>query len=340
MSTLKKASRFSKTPLLASLLAAGMAAPYAHADGFELAPGLTMNGFLDMSYNVVDPDDADEDENAGIDQWEIQLHYDFGQGLTAHVDVEWDDNGDEEGEEMHLEQAFINYQINDAFSTKAGRFLSYSGWETEDPTGLYQYSGTGYAKYFYGAYQQGASGLYSGDLFTGAVSLVTDIGNLDGDVTDTDNMAVEVMAALTPTDSITWKTFYMGQESDINGEDITMINSWASYTIGGFTFALEGNYSENNNAAVGTAGDEAEAYGGLFMANYAFDNGWGITFRYHQSEVETEGGDTVEDITGYTIAPSWQIHPNLLLVAEYRMDNEDVSDVDTDSYAIEALLTW
>ena len=81
-------------------------------DGFTLAPGLTMKGFIDMSYNVVDPDDADKDENAGIDQWEIQLTMDFGQGLTAHTDIEWHDNGGDDGEEMHLEQAYLNYQIN------------------------------------------------------------------------------------------------------------------------------------------------------------------------------------------------------------------------------------
>jgi hypothetical protein len=331
--------RFRIRPLAAGLLAAGLTAPMAQADGFELAPGLTMTGFLDMSYYVFDPDEGGKDESAGVDQWEIQLHYAFTDGLSAHVDVEWHDNGSLEGEEMHLEQAYINYQVTDRFSTKAGRFLSYSGWETEDPTGLYQYSGTGYAKYFYGAYQQGVSALYGGDVFTGAVSLVTDIGNLEGDIKDTDNMAIELMGAVSLGD-FTWKTFYMGQESDINGDDITMINSWASYVMGGFTFAIEGNYSENNVPAVGLAGDNAEATGGLIMANYAFDNGWGITFRAHQWEVETEGGDTLEDVTGFTIAPSWQIHPNLLLVAEYRYDEDDASDNEANSYALEALLTW
>ncbi len=325
-------------PLAAGILFAGLAVPYAQADGYELAPGLTMTGFLDMSASVVDPDEGPKDENAAIDQWEIDLAYDFGKGLTANVDVEWDDNGDGKGEEMHLEQAYITYAGSDAWSAKAGRFLSYSGWETEDPTGLYQYSGAGYAKYFYGAYQQGVSGLYSGGIFTGAVSVITDIGNLNGDISSTDNLAVEAMAAFN-FGPVTWKSFYMGQESDANGEDITMINSWASYVVGGFTFALEGNYSENNGPATAIAGVNAEATGGLFMANYAWDK-FGFTFRYHQWKVETESGTTVEDVDGFTFSPSYRIHPNLLLVAEYRMDSEDVTGIDTDSYALEALLTW
>ncbi len=337
MSKLRKSSQTGLKPLAAGLLAAGLSASYAHADGFELAPGLSVTGFLDMSYNVADPDEGEKVESSGVDQWEINLLYDFGEGLTATVDVEWQDNGDGDGEEMHLEQAYLTYGSG-AWTAKAGRFLSYSGWETEDPTGLFQYSGSGYAKYFYGAYQQGLSGMYSSDVFTGAVSLVTDIGNLKGDIKDTENLAVEAMAAFN-LGGVTWKTFYMGQESDFNGEDITMINSWASYALGGFTFALEGNYSENNVPAYFAAGDNAEATGGLFMVNYAWEK-WGLTFRYAEWEVETEGGDTVEDVSSYTFAPSYKIHPNLLLVAEYRMDSEDVTGIDTDSYAIEALLTW
>ena len=81
-------------------------------------------------------------------------------------------NGDEG---VDLEQAFITYAYSDNFSVKAGRFLSYTGWETEEPTGLYQYSGTGYAPYFYGYYQQGISGLYSSDKFAVAVSIINDL---------------------------------------------------------------------------------------------------------------------------------------------------------------------
>ncbi len=330
MNTLKK----SVSALTAGIV---MASP-TFADGFELADGLTMTGFLDMSYVVVEPDDGDSVTDSGVDQFELNFNYDFGQGLTTVIDLEYDYNGEPE-QETHIEQAYINYAINENLNFKAGRFLSYSGWETEDPTGLFQYSGTGYAKYFYGAYQQGFSLNYSGGMLGAAISIVNDPGTLKGDERDGEDPAVELMLALSPSESVTAKAFYITDKSDANGETIDMFNVWASYSAGGLTLAAEYNASENTGAAVAIAGDEAEATGYLLMANYAWDK-FGVTLRYHGSEVETESGTTVEDITGITIAPSYQIHENLLLVAEYRMDEEDESGAETDQFALEALLTF
>ena len=323
-----------------TMLAAGiaMAAPSAYAE-FQLAEGLTMTGFMDMSYSAVDPDGGETESSAGLDQFEITLTYNFDDKLSAVVDVEYHDNGNGEGEETHVEQAYINYALTDTLSITAGRFLSYSGWETEDPTGLFQFSGTGYAKYFYGAYQQGVSLFYGTDSFSLAMSVVNDLGTLTGDTRDAEDPAVELMAALTPTDAWTLKAFYMLDKHEVNGEDIEQINVWTSYAVGGLTLAAEVNSSENNYAAVGIAGDDAEAEGYLLMANYSWGK-FGLTARYHGSEVETAGGVTVEDITAFTLAPSYAVTDNLLLVAEYRMDEEDVTGAEWDSYALEALLTF
>jgi hypothetical protein len=333
-----------------SALAVGIAiaSPATYAE-FELAPGLTMTGFMDMSASYVEYDpaggDSSSESSSGLDQFEINLMYDFGKGLSAVVDLEYQDNGavdsngEPVGEETHVEQAYINYAIDDNWSLKAGRFLSYSGWETEDPTGLFQYSGTGYAKYFYGAYQQGASVKYGSDMFDAALSVVNDLGTLTGDTRDTSNPATEIMLAVRPLDGLTAKAFIMNDTNEDNGEDIESINVWASYVVAGWTFAAEANASENSYAAVGIAGAEAEAEGYLLMANYAWDK-FGVTLRYHGSEVETEAGVTVEDITGITLAPSYQVHENLLLIFEVRTDEEDVSGDEYESVAFEALLTF
>lgn len=283
---------------------------------------LSVTGFIDMSAGYVDTDGAGSDSFAGLDQVEINLGYDFGNKLTATVDVEYQNNA----EGVDVEQAFINYALSDDFSIKAGRFLSYSGWETEEPTGLFQYSGTGYAQYFYGYYQQGVSGLYSGDKFAVAVSVVNDLAApLE---TDSGQVGVETMVALMPSDNLTLKAFY-----SMEG-DKELFNTWGMYTLGSLTLAAE------YNAAEDTAYVGSDASGYLLMANYGFESGLALTVRYHDYDIEDAAGVTTEDMSAITISPSFAINDNLLIVTEYRMDSDDVSGMDADSIAIEALVTF
>ena len=323
-----------------SLAAVGIAVttPAAYADGIELSEKLSVTGFIDMSFVYTDPDSGDSDSSADLDQFEINFLYTFDDKLTAQVDLEYQDDPDpagtpDEGKETDIEQAFFTYAYTDKLSIKAGRFLSYSGWETEEPTGLYQYSSTGYAKYFYGAYQQGLSGYYDGEGVDIALSVVNDLGDLLGSGTDNRNIATELMVAVNPFEGLTAKAFYMTEgETDL-------INFWTSYVTGGLTLAFEYNTSENAGAAVAIAGVDAEANGYLLMVNYAWKK-FGITVRYHESEIETSGGVSVEELSGITFSPSYRVSDNLLLVAEYRSDDDDLTDSGSDTFALEALVTF
>jgi hypothetical protein len=311
------------TPVAATLLLSLGAIASAQAE--DVVDNLSVSGFIDMSYLSIDTDGAGSTSDSGIDQVEFNFAYDFGNKLKAFVDVEY------QGSEVDLEQAFLTYAVSDEFTVKAGRFLSYSGWETEEPTGLFQYSGTGYAQYFYGYYQQGVSGLYSGDGYAVAVSVVNDLAGPES--TDSEEPGVETMIALMPTDSITIKAFYSFDKLAGTNEDTTMFNMWAMYADGPLTLAAEINSSEYTSLAA------ADASGYLLMANYAFDT-FGVTVRYHDYEVEDAGGVIWEDMSAITIAPSYAVNDNLLMVFEYRMDSNDVNGMDSDSIAIEALITF
>ena len=320
------------TPLASFALLTLGTVPTAMADnGFQLSDKLSVSGFIDMSWTYADPDSGSSSQSAGIDQFEIDFLYGFSDKLTAQVDLEYQDNGS--GEEVDIEQAFINYAISKEFSIKAGRFLSYSGWETEEPTGLFQFSGTGYAKYFYGGYQQGISGKYSADTYALALSVVNSLGDLEGEARDSENPGIEAMVAFMPTESITVKGFYMSDKLDGTDETTKMVNLWASYAQGPLTLAAEYNTAENS----AFAGSDADGY--LVMANYAFET-FGLTLRYHAYELEDGSGATVEDMSGITISPSFAVSDNLLMVFEYRMDTDDVSDSDANFMAIEALVTF
>lgn len=326
------------TPIAATmLLSMGAQAESSKLDG------LSVSGFIDMSYVSADDDDTGSESSSGLDQVEFNLSYDFGNKLKAFIDVEHQD-GDSGTD---VEQAYMTYALSDEFSVKAGRFLSYSGWETEEPTGLFQYSGAGYAPYFYGYYQQGVSGLYSGEKFSAAVSLVNSLAGPEA--TDSEDIGVETMLAFMPTDAITLKGFYsfeklIAPDGTSTDEDTTLINLWGSYAVGSYTFAAEYNMSENAGSYVYDedgnmwAGLDSEASGFLLMGNYAFDNGFALTVRFHDWEVENAAGGTVEDADGISISPSYAVNDNLLIVTEYRM--ETINDVDTDTLAIEALITF
>ena len=301
------------TPLATALLLS-LGTASAQADD-----KLSVSGFIDMSYLAIDVDGGESTHDSGLDQVELNLGYDFGNKLTASVDIEYQNAA----EGVDLEQAFISYAVSDNFSVKAGRFLSYSGWETEEPTGLFQYSGAGYAPYFYGYYQQGVSGIYTGEGYALAISVVNDLAGPQS--TDSEHPGIETMVALMPTDDITIKGFYS------KDGDVELINTWASYSTGALTLAAEYNTAEDSVFT----GSDASGY--LVMANYAFED-FALTLRYNNWEIKEASGDIYEDAPGFTISPSFSVNDNLLMVFEYRLD--EINDVDVNSFAIEALITF
>lgn len=319
-------STFTKfTPVAAALLLSLGTATTAIADESKLSVG----GFIDMSLLSTDTD-GETSTVFGVDQVELQFGYQIDSKLSATLEVEYqgtdystdaDDSSSMKGA-VDVEQAFLSYAVSDALSVKAGRFLSYSGFEAEEPTGLFQYSGTGYAPLFYGYYQQGISASYAGANYTVAVSLVNDLAGPTS--TDTETLGVETMIAYMPTDEITVKGFY-----SVEG-DKDFINLWTSYSKDALTLGAE--YNSASDSATDT-----DSTGYLAMANYAIDDKIGVTVRYHAYETEVAGTTTTEN-SGITIAPSYALSDNVLLVAEYRMD--DQTSVDVNSFALEALVTF
>lgn len=330
MNRIGKATRWAS-----ALLAAGAAGaiPVAHAE-IELGKGLSVTGFLDMSYSYFEPDTGSSTESIGIDQFETDFKFAGSSGVSAQVDIEYGEAGEGSGDETFVEQAFITKAFTEQLSVKAGRFLSYSGWETEEPTGLFQYSGAGYAKYFYGYYQNGVSAYYNGGKFAVMGSVVTSAFDpKDRNSTDgvDDKKGYEVGLAVMPVEGLTAKAFYISD----GDTDTDIINVWASYAVAGFTFAGEYNTVEYGDSSAVVDGD-GDGY--LLLANYT-TGPYGFTLRYHDYEIETAAGATVDDGSAITISPNYKVGDNLLLVGEYRMDESDTRG-DSDTYALEALFTF
>jgi hypothetical protein len=302
--------------------------PVANA-GIELGEGLSVTGFVDQSLLYTDPKGAPSTRTFGIDQVEVDFLYAGSGGVTAQVDIEYGDssiNGPAGGTATFVEQAFVNKKFNDMFSVKVGRFLSYSGWEAEEPTGLMQYSIAGYQKYFYGFYQQGVSAYVD----TGVVDVMASVVNSPFGIVDYDNKSpgYELGAAVTPVEGLTAKAFYI--VNNLPGDDDKIINVWASYSMSGFTFA-----GEYDTADYGNGG---EGDGFLVMANYT-SGPFGVTARYVDFKIENALGATTDKNKSITLSPSYKVGDNLLIVGEVRSDKY-AAGAKAKSVALEALFTF
>ena len=300
---------------------------------------LSVSGFLHLETKYTDVDGGDSEVKAGVEQAEVNLSYSLDSKFSVFADIEYDNGDPFTAKEIDLEQAYVTYAATDAVTLKAGRFLSYTGWEAEEITGRMQASKSGYADLFYGYYQQGVSALYNGGSFTVAASVVTDNGRAGGDQasptnTDAKDPAIETMLAFSPTEEITVKAFYT-----VDG-DASFFNTWAMYASGALTLAAEYNAAEYDASKghVGPLGED-EATGYLLMGNYKFDDTYALTIRYTSTEVENEAGDIVRDADVITIAPSMTFSSGAKAILEYRSDESDMA-ADTSSLALHAVFTF
>jgi hypothetical protein len=313
----------SKKNLIAGAIAAALGTA-AHAE-IELGSGISVTGFLDMSTVFVEPDVSDSFRTSGIDQFEMDFLWEGSDGISAQVDIEYGESsaGGPGADDTFVEQAFVTKSFNDKLSLKFGRFLSYTGWETQEPTGLFQYSTVGYEPFFYGYYQQGASMYYDAGTVDFMASVVTSAFD---PVDRTSDLDTELGVAISPGEgNFTAKLFLIEEDQD------DVANVWASYKFGSVTLAAEVITRDYD------AGGEGD--GALLMANFAKGN-FGFTVRYGDYTIENAAGTSIIENNSITLSPSFKVGDHLLIVTEYRADEYDAGGEDADSLAVEALFMF
>lgn len=296
----------------------------AHAD-VDLAQGLKIKGFADMSVYNLKPQGGPSVSSAAIDRVKTTLMFSLPKDISADVGIQYGEKFGGGGTGTYIQQATVSKAFTEQFKVKFGRFLSYSGWETEEPTGLFQSTGSGYAPLFYGYYQNGVSGSYNSDKFDLMGSVVTSA--FDPLDSDAKKLGYEVGAAIKPVKGLVGKVFYIKD----NDSDTDIVNAWASYSASGFTFA--GEYNTANYAA-GAKGD-----GFLVMGNYA-TGPWSFTLRYVDYSTKNGRGVKTLKTNSITVSPSYKVSDNLLLITEYRKDTVKVGGTDSDRVTLEALFSF
>jgi len=311
-----------KNKLLAFMAIFGMV---ASASAVKVNNNLSINGFIDGSYQLVDADSAANDRQS-LDLDEVELNFNYSNGSVSGI-ISIDSAAG--ANDLDLEQASISYQLNDSVSFTFGKYGSALGFEREDPAGLYTFS----RAYEDAAFNSGnidqavnvVNGLtvaYSADVFTIAASLEeADNANLEAE-----DLNLELAFTYTGFSGINIGGGYFFDNAQNASTEIDELNLHVSRQLG--KLLLAGEYTQLKQ----DAGDR-DAY--LILADYDVNDKLGVALRL--SNAENTGG--AADYEKFTIAPNYAITDSLGAILEWS-DVEGGANGKAEEYAVELTYTF
>ena len=311
-----------KNKLLAVMAIFGMV---ASASAVKVNNNLSINGFIDGSYQLVDADSAANDRQS-LDLDEVELNFNYSNGSVSGI-VSIDSAAG--ANDLDLEQASITYQLNDSVSFTFGKYGSALGFEREDPAGLYTFS----RAYEDAAFNSGnidqagnvVNGLtvaYSADVFTLAASLE----EADGANLEAEDLNLELAFTYTGFSGINIGGGYFFDNAQNAANEVDELNLHVSRQLG--KLLLAGEYTQLKADAA-----DRDAY--LILADYDFSDKLGVAVRL--SNAENVGG--AADYEKFTIAPNYAITDSLGAILEWS-DVEGGANGKAEEYAVELTYTF
>jgi len=324
-----------KNKLLATIAAFGLV---GSASAIEINDNLSINGFIDGSYQYSDGDigtpatnnDAlDKDQGLGVDEVELNFITNVG-NVDGVINLDSNDGVSD----VDVEQAHITYSMDSGVSFTLGKYGSALGFEREDPTSLYTFS-RAYGESGIGGSQQifnlgdvdnnvveGLTVAYSNDIFSLGASFENAL-NTDA---EEDDLNLEVAVAYTGIENVNIGLGYFFDNKSDTNDEIDILNVHASALLGKLLVAAE--YTELNRG-----GNLSDLDGYLFLADYDINDKLGVAVRVSGNE-QSAG----TDYDKLTIAPNYAITDSLGAILEY--SDIDEGNDDYNLFAIELLYTF
>jgi len=309
--------------LLTTAVAAIFGVSIANAD-ISLTDNLTLSGFVDASYS--NDDSATRTESLGLDQIEVDFAF-AGESASAEVHL------DSTGSDVRLEQAFASYDLGNGLTVSGGKMLNLLGFESDEPTGLYQYS-TAYDGGILDSvgkrYLEGIRANFGVEDIAVGISAY-DNSRLTSTNTGGFDLAYEAQVIFSGIENLTVALGYADDgTATLAGGINEAINVWASYESGQMTVAAEYTDGEASDGAGGTISGD----GYLLLANYTINDNAAITVRYSEQDSSDINGQTEL----FTISPSYSFTDNLGALIEF--STGEVNGADEDIFAIETTFTF
>jgi hypothetical protein len=351
-----------KNKLLAVMATLGMV---ASASAVKVNNNLSINGFIDGSYNYTNIDGTDTGDTQGLGLDEIELNFELNVGNvsgsiqidnnneraytsgftagTANVPSTSADRGgvDANGtantpssasnrnqNDLDIEQAYFTYNINDAVSVTFGRYGSALGFEREDPAGLYTFSRAYSGSFNLGNVDAAAVEGLTVAYSGDAYSIAASFEESAGTDLEVNDLNLELAFTYTGIAGVNIGGGYFFDNAE--GDETDVLNIHVSRQFG--KLLLAGEYIEASTSSTTAANNvDNDAY--LLLADYDINDKLGFAVRFSQNEQGSNG-----DYEKFTIAPNYAITDSLGAIIEY----SDVDDAGTDSeaYAVELTYTF
>jgi len=328
-----------KTKLLAVMATLGMV---ASASAVKVNNNLSINGFIDGSYNSTDSTIggvASDEANIGLDEIELNFIVNAG-NVSGELHLDTEDIDDDAA--VSLEQVHFTYSFGNGASATVGRFNSALGLEGEDPAGLYTFSRAyspigGVANPFNlgdidnnGA-QEGVRLSYSAGDFSGSFALydaiTSSLEEVVGGAQVKDDLDYELALNYTGLDNITVGAGFQTDRAAGAGNDVEVYTVNATYTLNKLLIGAEYVNSE-------TDGDGFDSAAYMVLADYDVNDKLGVTVRYSNWET---GATTDSD--KLTFAPNYAITDSLGAILEFSAEEASNGD-ESDSFAVELTYTF
>jgi len=306
-----------KNKLIAILASFGMV---ASASAVEINKNLSINGFIDGSYKLVDNDTGADDQ--GLDADEAEINFVLTNGAVSGL-IAIDSHEIGGGNDLDIEQAHFTYDLGNGISLTFGRYGSALGFEREDPAGLYTVS-RAYASANLGDVDsdavEGVTVAYAADQFSIAASFENP---RDANLEDND-LDLELSFSYNGiADTVIGGGYFFDNEASAAAEE-DKLNLYASRSFGKFLLAAE--YTEFS-----TDDFDRDAY--LILVDYDFNDKIGVALRISDEEVTA-----TNDYEKFTIAPNYAITENLGAIFEYSDVESDGKD--SNEFAVELTYTF
>jgi len=312
-----------------------------------------IGGYGELHYNNLQGEGGASDKSEiDFHRFVLFLNHDFSNSIkfNSELEVEHSISGDDQPGEVELEQAYIDFLINDQFNVRGGLFLLPVGIinETHEPPTFYGVERNPVEKNIipatwweggFGGYGQIIPGLaydlylHSG-LETSGPDYMIRSGRQKVAKASADNLAATTRIIWNAIPGLELAASYQYQDDITQGNDDTagradMFETHAIVNKGAFTLkALYAMWSLDGSGPKASGADEQIGY--YVEPSYKLTSSVGLFARFNQWDNQA-GSDSDSEKTQWDMGINYWPHPNVVVKADYQIqDNEN--DLNQDGF--------